>query len=81
MSVRKRTRQKFKYHIPGQMAGDFLCQFDEHTAGEWKTTIHLETLPGDIFKRGEQEVCVKCLQLHCRSLQEALDAQGKTFKV
>lgn len=63
------------------MAGDFLCQFDEHTSGTWKTTIHLEALPEDIFKMEEQEVCAKCLQLHCRSLQGALDAQVKTLKV
>lgn len=57
-------RNKFKQHLPGHVAGDFLCKLDPQAGVEaHRSTIHLEMSVEDIVKHTTSEVCTKCLQL------------------
>jgi hypothetical protein len=63
-------KQRFRYHLPGQLAGDFLCTFDP--ADDRTKTLHLEVALEDILQYNEPEVCVTCLQRYIAQLSKEL---------
>lgn len=65
MGAYHHKKQKFMYHLPGRIAGVFLCDYDDLIDNKnRKNIIHLEAALEDMLRHDESEVCVKCLQKH-----------------
>lgn len=61
-----KRKKSFKYHLPGPVAGDFLCLQNDDASH--RNVIHLEAPLADIAVEREAEVCVVCLQKYLEEL-------------
>lgn len=81
MGAYHHKKQKFLYHLPGRLAGVFLCDYDELVDNKnRKNVFHLEALLEDIVNMNESEVCVNCLLIHLKKRLNSDTKVGGTEK-